>query len=191
MRTWAWYWRIKRQHKPKLDCEALSNIDLFQIFKQPKPKIQLKSDSIISLYNENYFDITFSDGPLKNENYQLKVDKQKCNFGGFRYYFLCPLCTKRMRKLYSYLGFLLCRNCLNLSYQSQKLTPSFRYLRMTDKIEKRLKNMGGSIQFKPRWMRIETFQKLRNKYLKYEQLHEAAAIEEFLDYYNNRSKPTK
>jgi hypothetical protein len=60
--------------------------------------------------------------------YNVELEATPCNFGGIRYWFVCPLlrdgiaCKGRVGKLYlppneTYFG---CRSCYNLTYRSQK-----------------------------------------------------------------------
>jgi len=60
--------------------------------------------------------------------YNVELEATPCNFGGIRYWFVCPLlrdgaaCKERVGKLYlpphaKYFG---CRRCYNLTYRSQK-----------------------------------------------------------------------
>ncbi len=59
-------------------------------------------------------------------NYDIKLSTTACNYGGLRYWFICPLlkngfpCRNRVTKLYlppggDYFG---CRHCYELTYQS-------------------------------------------------------------------------
>ena len=61
-------------------------------------------------------------------DYKVELVTTPCNFGKFRYWFVCPLgtngryCGRRVAKLYlpgraDYFG---CRHCYNLTYRSQK-----------------------------------------------------------------------
>lgn len=64
-----------------------------------------------------------------------------CFFGGARYWFLCPLCRKRVAVLYLKNSFG-CRDCHNLMYASQGVNrrspyfPILRTLELRNKIEK-------------------------------------------------------
>ena len=60
--------------------------------------------------------------------YQVGLTSTSCNYGGFRYWFLCPLwksglpCNRRCRFLYlpsgnNYFG---CRKCYELAYESSR-----------------------------------------------------------------------
>jgi hypothetical protein len=52
---------------------------------------------------------------------QVKLVATTPNFGGRRYWYLCPHCGQRVRKLYEADGtsFPACRTCLGLQYESQ------------------------------------------------------------------------
>ena len=81
---------------------------------------------------ENYaqFNYTITDrssGQKTDYDYKVSLTTTPCNFGGIRYWFICPLsrngvyCGRRVAKLYSppgshYYG---CRHCFELSYESR------------------------------------------------------------------------
>lgn len=101
----------------------------------------------------------------------IAIDKLTCNYGGFRYFFKCPLCQKRMRFLYfAEQSIFLCRNCLNLSYASQRLCPTWRHAHMQDKVKELIKQKGGDLDAykKPPKMHYDTYRRLKDKYFYYE-----------------------
>ena|SRR3989344_9413719 len=64
-----------------------------------------------------------------NNHQQISIDLQsiqlttsKCNYGGFRVWFLCPVCNKRIGVLYRkpMSNLFLCGVCNNLTYQLRK-----------------------------------------------------------------------
>ena len=65
------------------------------------------------------------DDEVKSFRYKVSIVETQCNYGGVRYWFLCPLrkngqyCGKRVRKLYKRGNYFGCRKCLELAYQSQ------------------------------------------------------------------------
>lgn len=65
------------------------------------------------------------DGNKKDFDYRIELIKTQCNYGGSRYWFLCPLsgCRKRVGVLYKpyYSDYFGCRNCFNLTYASRNL----------------------------------------------------------------------
>ena len=61
------------------------------------------------------------DGSKEYYDYEVRLAKTPCNFGSFRYWFLCPHCERRSGKLYRKpLGEMyLCRTCNDLTYESR------------------------------------------------------------------------
>jgi len=59
----------------------------------------------------------------KTFEYPVHLDKTPCNYGGMRWWFLCPNCSHRCRILYLPPGrdYFLCRICHNLTYTSQQV----------------------------------------------------------------------
>ena len=47
----------------------------------------------------------------------VAVAKMSVHYGGFRYYFVCPYCHRRLKKLYFGTCEIACRHCFNLVYQ--------------------------------------------------------------------------
>jgi len=72
------------------------------------------------------YTITRYNGEKVPCRYEVRIDRTPCHFGGWRYWFVCPLvvggrpCHQRVAKLYlppggTYYG---CRHCYNLTYES-------------------------------------------------------------------------
>jgi len=55
-------------------------------------------------------------------SYSVELDTTHCNYGGKRYWFLCPICKKRVAKIYLPSGgkYFACRSCNYLTYRSCK-----------------------------------------------------------------------
>jgi hypothetical protein len=181
MTHWGWYWKVKKRHIPKKLCDSLLCIDSFSLFKNKNFSgftINNEKYPIKAVFQENEFIIT-----TNSKNYCISVEKEACHFGGFRYFLRCPVstCNRRMRKLYHYQNCIVCRCCLKLGYYSQRVTPCLRNRHMMNKVEDKLKRVGGTLQSKPKWMRKVTFEKLRDKYWKYDEKHEAAFCKESLE----------
>lgn len=75
---------------------------------------------VVLLYNQ-----TNDDGEKKKFNYKVKLSTTPCNYGGKRYWFICPLykdniaCKRRVRILYKVGDYFGCRHCFNLTYASR------------------------------------------------------------------------
>ena len=100
------------------------------------------------------------------EQCMIFVDKTRPNFGGARWWFQCPTCRRRVRKLFipprrRYFG---CRNCHRLTYNSRSDCRDGQYCRRVQKIYRRL---GGDFfsdsRFppKPKGMWTRTYERLR------------------------------
>jgi len=87
--------------------------------------------AIVDVTGEPYikvnYTITDRDGNKTDYDYKIALTTTPCNFGGIRYWFICPLsmngvyCGRRVGTLYlgsggKYFG---CRHCYNLSYESR------------------------------------------------------------------------
>ncbi len=177
MTHWGWYWRVKKKHKRKPLCSSLTCLDSFAVFKKKITKFAINDEhETKGTLMDSGFKIA-----TKDKTYLVPVEKQPCYFGGFRYFLRCPkpTCQQRMRKLYYYRGYFLCRKCLKLGYYTQVISPSRRYAKMRDKIENILKSAGGGTHHKPKWMRKHTFERLRDRYWDYFRKNDEAFEREF------------
>ena len=190
MATWDKYLKIKRRRIRKPLVENRISIDSFALFRN---KIALREclDSVAyempahdlkATLRESSYAMQFDGG-----EYAIPVEKQSCPFGGFRYFFHCPQCNKRVRMLYCVDGRFLCRQCHNLGYWTQILTPTSRCIIMQAKIRDYLKDRGGSPDQKPVWMKHKTFNALVQQHDDYmDAKYLAAARKEFLKRYPDR-----
>lgn len=198
MTHWGWYWKIKRKHEPKALCNSwhFSEIDSFRMFKN-KELIQLIKESSnrtsfeipsynlkATLLDNDSLNVTYNNG-----SYIIPVEKKPCNYGGYYYFFHCPKCKIRMRKLYCMQGEYLCRKCLNLGYLTQRLRTSNRHLIMANKIKMILENKSGSLDRKPPWMKKKTFKNLKDKHFEYYEIKFGMALRnELMTYYPKHSE---
>ena len=109
----------------------------------------------------------------------IYLDKTKCNYGGFRYWFNCPGCNRRSAILYEKQQEFLCRICHKLPYKSQMEGKIDTLIRRTKKIRKRLgdyDDLSEVITCKPKGMHWKTFQKLKKKELAASQEYVEAVI---------------
>lgn len=89
-----------------------------------------------------------------------------CNFGGWRVWFVCPICNKKVAILYS-ASRLACRQCNDLKYASQSMSGFDRGIRLINKLRKRLGWPAGLAhgEFgKAKHMHKKTFYRLNTKY---------------------------
>jgi len=81
-------------------------------------------------------------------DYKISLHRTPCNYGGYRYWFMCPLsrsgmaCGRLSTVLYKAGDYFGCRHCYNLTYQSRKHNTNsslafwFRSRKAMNKIEK-------------------------------------------------------
>ena len=65
-------------------------------------------------------------GQYVHRSYPVKLTRTPTRFGGQHIWFLCPACSKRVRKLYlpGSATYFLCRSCHDLSYRSRQIRRS-------------------------------------------------------------------
>ncbi len=72
-------------------------------------------------------------GEKKDFDHKVPLVKTPCNFGGFRYWFKCPLyksgvyCGRRVGVLYKDGDWFGCRHCYELTYSSKNENRSFKH----------------------------------------------------------------
>jgi len=100
----------------------------------------------------------------------IPVDKTDCNFGGHRIWLRCPTaqCRRRLALLYLRDGIFSCRQCHNLTYESQRERAHQRLVRKAEEIRSQLGwptgilNPGGS--GKPKGMHRRTYFRLKGEH---------------------------
>lgn len=144
------------------------NQEVFNLIKTNPQKISftIPQYDLIARLHDNHLQVQYNQG-----SYVIKVEKKATNFGGYYFFFHCPKCDIRAKKIYCIEGQYLCRKCGNLSYYSQKLNSYDRLLYMQNKIEDSLKNQGGSLESKPPWIKQRTYQKLKLKHQEYKRIY--------------------
>jgi hypothetical protein len=168
--------KVKKIRRAKSLCSWFDEIDSFDMFKYKEglESVRNSEDRLcfeIFQYNvkarlmDDYsLSVSCDDG-----SYVILVEKRSCNYGGYYHFFHCPTCNMRMRKLYCIKGVYLCRKCAKLGYYTQRLNRPERLLHMGRKIEKHLNERAGALDSKPPWMKQHTFQKLRKRYVDYDE----------------------
>lgn len=104
---------------------------------------------------------------------EIIFTKTPCNYGGYRKWFLCSRCGRRVGVLYSAGKNFLCRHCCYLNYGSQHENKAFRYIRKAHNIQERLGGQAGSINpfpKKPSGMHWKTYRHFEANYYKFDSL---------------------
>lgn len=110
---------------------------------------------------------------------EVALDWTPCYFGGYRPWFICPGCWKRVTKLYAADGRIFrCRLCHGLHYLSQRENRDGRRLTRAQAICRRLTGSPvGDFRIKPKGMHQTTWARLVRQYLRFESESWAGIIE--------------
>lgn len=65
---------------------------------------------------------TGSDDKKQNFDYKVNLTTTPCNYGGWRYWFECLFCQRRVGVLYLRGSYFACRHCQYLTYESRNLS---------------------------------------------------------------------
>lgn len=190
MAHWGWFWKLKKKHQARTLCSKLTSIDSFKLLKNDAFAGFIVQPMDIKANLQKY-ELRITYRKRKEHSYIIPIDKQPCNFGGFRYFFRCPLCQCRMRMLYlTDKSIFLCRQCLNLSYKSQLLRPTRRYDYMNEKITNVIEKQGGDTSWnKPKRMHTKTYERLRSLHHYYEHMSHNATNKELRAWYGAKMEP--
>lgn len=110
------------------------------------------------------YDVQHATAATGPQHYEARLVSTPCNFGGCRWWIICPATGRRVVKLYLPNGGrrFLSRAAYRLPYQSQRETAAGRAWRVIHKLERRLGCAPGTLE-KPKWMRWRTFDALRQR----------------------------
>ena len=187
---WGWYWKVKENHQARTLCSKLLSIDSFKLLRSPDfERFKVEPIAINAVLHEDGLHVTYRN--RKNHTYIIPIEKQLCHFGGFRYLFRCPLCQSKMRMLYlTERSLFLCRQCLNLSYESQLLRPTLRYDQMHKKVTNVIASKGeDALEKKPKGMHAVTYARLKSLQGYYKQKSHQAMNEELRAWYGSKMEP--
>ena len=95
----------------------------------------------------------------KEVQQRISIDKTPVHLGGYRSWFLCPGCDRRIAALYLSKNFR-CRHCHDLRYASQRETPKFRAISRIQRVRKKLTGNGNLVKprpKRPRYMHSRTY----------------------------------
>ncbi len=93
----------------------------------------MHTDRMILNYRHRQYDEDWQD--VKDT---IRLVQTACHFGGYRKWFICPSCSKRVGILYGPSKFFRCRTCYGLAYASQSEGQLDRMCRKARKIRRKL-----------------------------------------------------
>lgn len=134
--------KLESDYLLKIDASFLSREGYFRQSKSgilTWTQMNTGDKNRVSIYfdeTENTLRISYTvtdyDGEKNDINYKVKVVTTKCNYGGERFWFICPLqkkgipCGRRIRVLYQGQDYFGCRHCYDLTYKSRNQTKTYR-----------------------------------------------------------------
>lgn len=166
--------------RSKLFTNQLACLDSFRLFSL------IKTNPEQSMFDWNGIRLTRQDEGIALTSLDaaaplmwafLRVASTSCNYGGARYWLICPHCKRNVRLIYRQRGEFGCRRCFNLAYQSQNEILADRLLRKRNRIWTRLKGGPSSDgEIRPKWMHGATHENLLDEVSRLEDLAMAAFI---------------
>lgn len=128
-------------------------------------EVFVEEDCIHLIYKESR-----NDGPWVDKNIVIKLLKTPCWYGGYQYWFECPVCRRRVCSVYLSDTWC-CRHCGHLAYPSESEDKLERLRSKTLKLKDKL---GEQYWIKPKGMHQRTYDRLRNAFLEAEEQSEIA-----------------
>jgi hypothetical protein len=104
-----------------------------------------------------------SRGEWKDVEQVISFDQTFCNYGGYRKWFLCPRCRKRVALLYGAGKYFFCRHCYQLTYDSCNTSPLQRIFDRANKLKEKLGGHAGidyPIPDRPKGMHWTTYNRI-------------------------------
>lgn len=123
------------------------------LYSKSSVDISVRMQDMQGVMHVNYTVTDRFAGSKSDYSYDIRIVSTDCNYGGYRYWFLCPLvikdtrCNRRIRKLYCHQNYFGCRTCLRLCYSSQNESlrhRSFPYKLLT--IDAKIAEIEASIK---------------------------------------------
>lgn len=88
-------------------------INLFENLREYLLGKEMPKDGFIRLLYKN---------ESQRYDYRVPLTTTDCNYGNYRYWFTCPLCSRRVGVLYCRSSYYACRHCNYLTYESKNVS---------------------------------------------------------------------
>lgn len=136
------------------------------------------TEGTVSSEGKNY-KIVYSetDKALEFNSNRIGLETTPCNYGGVRYWLLCPHCGDSKTGLYIDNGSLICRQCLDVGYYSLRRTKTdcYYYFLQARKVAMKIDRDfdwdgwqgNGKFPDRPKGMHRATYSNLFDKYKRY------------------------
>ncbi len=121
-------------------------------------------------------------GDWEDVKQNISIERTPCNYGGYRKWFLCPRCSKRVAILYGTGKYFFCRHCYNLTYESCNDFDVQRTLNKAYKLKEKLGGEAGLyslIPGRPKGMHHKTYSRIVNEIYRLEGLGEQGMMDKW------------
>ena len=122
------------------------------------------------------------DGEWEDVKQSICLEQTLCNYGGYRKWFLCPRCGKRVAILYGAGKYFLCRHCHNLTYDSCNTSDLQGIFDKANKLKEKLGGHAGisyPIAERPKGMHKTTYKRIVSKIWQLEDLGEQGMMDKW------------
>ena len=114
----------------------------------------------------------------------VMFDRTPCNYGGFRQWFLCSRCSRRVEILCSDGPYFYCRKCCQLPYASQNEDTIGRMIKKRNNLRDRIFDDAWSYR-RRKGMHKKTFEKLLGQFISLE-----STIDRWMEFKLNGENPS-
>lgn len=128
-------------------------------------EVLAEDDCIHLIYKESR-----NDGPWEDKNIVINLLKTPCRYGGYQYWFECPVCRRSVCSLYL-VDTWRCRHCGHLAYPSEN---EDELERLRSKALKLKGKLGKEYWIRPKGMHQKTYDRLKGAFLEVEKQSEIA-----------------
>lgn len=161
-----------------------------------KGKSQEVFSSITYHYDNGGLELSYTCNEQQHR-YLVDVVTTPCNYGGKRYWFNCPKCSKRVAKLYLRNSMFFCRTCHKLNYSTQQSckleSTRVGMYKIRDKLNWQYDTafMKSWHKLKPKGMHYSTYNRLVQRHDELERKSEQYCIANFHAFMNRHGlKPS-
>jgi len=164
MGRWSFSNKIEADHLKKVEIWWLKKYGYLNGWKSggiewsfgsgDKHSIGIEASVMDEKYVRFHYTQTDHNGEKKDFNYKVQLATTPCNYGGTRYWFICPLskngvyCGRRVGVLYKDGDYFGCRHCYDLTYSSKNENRSYKYYPLfnTLTLEKKIEDLEAKIK---------------------------------------------
>lgn len=189
MGGWRWNAKLTTESQHRIDIRWLKR----QNYLRPGVSGPLswssrgeQTGAISFCMKENSMILNYRHKPREGEweavEQVISIDQTPCNYGGYRKWFLCPRCWKRVAILYGTGKYFFCRHCYQLTYDSCNTSDLQRIFDKANKLKKKLGGHAGlsyPIPNRPKGMHRSTYIRIVAKIYQLENLGDQGIMDKW------------